>query len=58
MDGTFAEKFIFSTNHTWGLEECQIIFQKIKKEAPTITVSACKMTITSVFSADIALVNA
>ena len=26
LDGTFAEKFIFPTNHTWGLEKCQIIF--------------------------------
>jgi len=45
LDGTFAEKFIFLTNHTWGLEECQMIFKKTKKEALTVTVSACKMNI-------------
>ena len=35
LDGTFAEKFIFPTNHTWESRECQIIFQKSKKEAST-----------------------
>jgi len=44
LDGTFAEKFIFLTNHTWGLEACQIILKK-QKEAPAVTVSACKMNI-------------
>lgn len=33
LDGTFAEKFIFPTNHTWRLKECQMIFKKSKKSA-------------------------
>ena len=39
----FRRKNHFSTNHTWELEECQMIFLKIKKEAPTFIVSACHM---------------
>ena len=45
LDGTSAEKIIFSTNHTWELEECQMIFFKIKKEAPTFIVSAYHMSL-------------
>ena len=32
LDGTFAEKFIFSTNHTRESRECQMILKKSKKK--------------------------
>ena len=32
LDGTFAEKFIFPTNHTWESRECQMILKKSKKK--------------------------
>ena len=32
LDGTFAEKFIFHTNHTWESRECQMILKKWKKK--------------------------
>ena len=41
----FRRKNHFSTNHTWELEECQMIFLKIKKEAPTFIVSAYHMSL-------------
>ena len=41
----FRRKNHFSTNHTWELEECQMIFLKIKKEAPTFIVNACHMSL-------------